>query len=429
MSSRFDAGSIQSRVGVDDWCLFVTRQAYVIASAWLLVLLTPLPLLAQSTAETAAAEAAVRLGPVALTPRFSLREMGVDSNVLNAENDPQRDFTFTAGPGLDAWMRVGRLWVSSATTVEWLYFKKSADQRAFNAEQTLRLDLDLLHVIPHVEAGYSRSRRRPNLEIDARVEQKDTSFAAGVEFRLGARTAIDLEARRTRSEFGDGAFGGVLLAQALNRESESAGLSFQYELTPLTTFVLDAELTQDRFEFDTLRDSNSVRVVPGFLFKPFALISGEARVGVKRFDASDEQVPDFTGVVAAVNVAYTIVDTVRFTVGTSRDVEYSFEPLNPYYVSTGVELEVVRVLGLYWDVVLRGGRTALAYQALSGLSPIASAVSGRRDLSDIFGAGIGRHLGEDIRIGFEVNHVTRRSDLPGRSYSGFRTGGSITYGF
>jgi hypothetical protein len=165
--------------------------------------------------------------------------------------------------------------------------------------------------------------------------------------------------------------------------------------------------------------------VPGLEFKPFALISGEVHVGVRQFDAQDEGVPDFTGVVANVDVAYTIVDTIRLTVRTTRDVDYSFELLNPYYVSTGGDLELVRVLGLTWDVVLRGGRTALNYRARDLGAP----VEGRRDVTDTIGAGIGRYFGENIRVGFDVNHMRRRSMQPGRSFSGFRTGGSITYGF
>lgn len=406
----------------------MTRLTYVVATGLVLVLFAPAPLRAQTSAETAAADARIQKGPVALTPRLSLRDIGLDSNVLNSESEPQRDFTFTAGPALDAWMRVGRLWVSSTSTLEWLYFQRSRDQRAFNAEQITRLDLDLQHLIPHVEAGYSRSRRRQNLEIDAHVLRKDTSLSAGVELRLGARTALDFKAGRVESAFGDEAFGGVALAQALNHDSESAGLALRYVLTPLTTFVFDAGVTRDRFEFDALRDSDSLRVVPGLIFKPFALISGEVHVGVKQFETRDARVPDFTGVVAEVDLSYTVVDTIRLTVRTARDVEYSFETLDPYYISTGVDIELVRVMGLDWDVVVRAGRTALDYQSITGLSAGGSA-TGRRDLNDVLGAGFGRHLGENIRVGFDVNHVRRLSDQPGRSYSGLRTGGSFTYGF
>jgi hypothetical protein len=382
---------------------------------------------AQTKAEAASADAAVQVGPFALSPRFFLRDIGVDSNPRNVADDPQRDFTFTTGPGLGTWMHVGRLWVTSESAIEWLYYNETAGQRAFNVKQDLLLELDLLRVVPHAGAGYDRSRRQLNFELDGRLEQTATYASVGVEFKPGARTSIDFQGERRSLSYGDEALDGVLLAGQLNRESQQAGVVVRYALTPLTTLVVDAAVQQDRFEFDDLRDSDAVRILPGLEFQPFALISGSARIGVKQFRTRDESVPDYTGLITSVDVAYTLRDRIRFTVRSTRDVEYSIEPLEPFYVSNGLDLEIVRVIGLDWDVVLSAGRTTLDYQAIGN-----GEVLGRTERTDEvrrYGVGLGRHVGEDIRVGFDVFHAERRSDLPARAYSGWRTGGSLTYGF
>jgi hypothetical protein len=308
-----------------------------------------------------------------------------------------------------------------------VHYTEATDQRAFNVKQNVRLDLDLLHVIPHAGAGYERSRRPLNFELDGRLEETRTHAGIGVEFKPGERTSFDLEGVKRRISYGDETFGGVDLSERLNRETEEARLSFRYALTPLTTFVATTGLQRDRFEFDPIRDSDSLRIVPGLEFEPFALISGSVMIGVQQFETRDDEVPDFTGLVAEVDVAYTVRDVVRFTVRSTRDVQYSIEPLEPFFVNSGVEFEVVRVIGLSWDVVARAGRTTLAYQATEDGRLLGHAE--RTDLVTRYGAGIGRHLGEEIRVGIDIIHTDRRSDRPGRGYSGWRTGGSLTYGF
>lgn len=381
----------------------------------------------QTSASEAAAEARLRAGPIALNPRFALRDVGIDTNVLNEEDQPQRDFTMTAGPGLEAILRVGRVWVTSTSGVEWVYYRTLESQRSFNVEQRVRVDLDLLHLVPHVEAGYERARQRINFELDGRLEERRTDVGAGLEIRPGARTVIDLRGSRTRVDFADELFAGTPLANVLNREESRAGIDVEYALTPLTTLTFESALVQERFEASSFRDSDSLRLVPGLQFDPFALISGEVHVGMQRFETREESIPDYTGLVASVDVSYTLRDNIRFTVRTERDVQYSIEELEPFYVRTGAGLEVTKVIGLNWDVVATAHRTGLAYQAVEGAVVLDR--DARVDRIDEYRLGLGRHLGENIRVGVDVMHIERRSDRPGRSYAGWRTGGSVTYGF
>jgi hypothetical protein len=45
-----------------------------------------------------------------------------------------------------------------------------------------------------------------------------------------------------------------------------------------------------------------------------------------------------------------------------------------------------------------------------------------------WGGGVGCHLGEIVRLGFDVDYYTRRSPISNRRYEGWRGGLSITYG-
>ena len=191
-------------------------------------------------------------------------------------------------------------------------------------------------------------------------------------------------------------------------------------LTPLTTFVVRGESLRDRFEFNPIRSSDSINVLPGFEFKPSALISGKVSVGYRRFDAIDATVPDFGGLVGALDTRYTWREQTQFSLKASRNIEYSIEEESPYFVTNGGGLEITQVLGLRWFVAARGGRTRLAYRnfIVNGVE-----TTGRTDRVDLYGVGFGRLLGDDIRIGLDLNNVRRVSTIPSRQYRRFQVWG------
>ena len=68
------------------------------------MLLLPVCAFAQSTDPAAIENARLQFGPLALQPRFALTNVGVDTNVRNEADAPQRDFTMTFVPALDSWL-------------------------------------------------------------------------------------------------------------------------------------------------------------------------------------------------------------------------------------------------------------------------------------------------------------------------------------
>ncbi len=51
----------------------------------------------------------MRIGPFQLRPRLAFTNIGVDYNVFNDNENPQRDFTFTAAPDVEVSVHPGRL--------------------------------------------------------------------------------------------------------------------------------------------------------------------------------------------------------------------------------------------------------------------------------------------------------------------------------
>lgn len=398
----------------------------VLAGAILAGLLSTDASARQVVADDGRAEARLDFGWLALDPRLSIRDVGVDTNVFNTANATRTDFTATVGEELGSWVRAGRLYVSSTTRAGWIYFQKSAEQRSLDFSQVGRADLALVRLTPHVGGAYERTRQRPNDEIDARVLQLRTRANGGVAMHPGTRLTFDLTYEVRTFDFGTGdRFGDVRFAHELNRREGEATLVTNWAMTPLTTFVVKGARREDDFESADERNSRSFSVMSGLEFKPLALVSGTALVGFRSFSPVRDDLPGFNGLTAAVDLHYIARDRLRLVTTVNRDVDYSFEPNLPYYVTTGVRTEATQALGGSWDVVGRIGLTYMAYQAFDqpGIE-----TAGRRDRSLLVGTGIGRRLGQDLRIGVDVNYVTRGSSVPFREYSGVRAGGSVTYG-
>ena len=68
--------------------------------------------------------ARVTLGPVGLTPGLAIHTMGVDNNVFNEAEDPQRDFTGTIAPSVDGTMQMGRVAARLKSEASFIYYQK-----------------------------------------------------------------------------------------------------------------------------------------------------------------------------------------------------------------------------------------------------------------------------------------------------------------
>lgn len=366
-----------------------------------------------------------RLGPFRFTPSIELRELGVETNVFNEAVDPKEDTTAVFGPKVEYWSRLGpRALVFGASSVDYHYFKRYESQRSFGTTNIARIDVDAGRFRPFVEGAHTSTRVRPGFEIDERARREESFGRAGLAIRMFSRTHLVAWGRTARFRYdATDEILGRGLADALDRDAETFGTGLEIELTPLTTFVVNGEFQQDRFVRSPIRHADSLKITPGFRFKPFALIDGTLYVGYRRFETLSPAVPDYSGVAAAVNLGYTLRAT-RFQGRYNRDVTYSFETIEPYYLQTDWSLDVTQKITRRWDVVGRGGTYTLDYQRIS-----AAGAEDRKDHGKFYGGGIGYTLGEHVRVGFDVDYLDRRSERDiTRTYDNVRMGASVTYG-
>lgn len=370
------------------------------------------------------AAAPIRIGVLGIGPRISLSNLGVDTNVFNAVDAAQRDFTFTLSPATDVWLRTGRGLLTLSGGVELVYFQEFATERSVNSNAMGQYEFRFNRLRPYASASTLNTRQRPGYEIDARARHYETDFHAGTDFRVASKTTARIDYRHLDYSFaGDAVFAGRPLNQELNRTLKVVDLSWRQRLTALTTWITRVSQETERFEFEDARNSDSTRFSSGFELGRFALIRGSAFAGYRMLTPADGGIlPEFSGITADVDVSYTAPTQTRLGAAVDRDIQYSYERSTPYYVQTGWTATLTQRVTGRWDVQLSGGRDRLSYQAIDP-------TDARRDFIGRFGGGIGYQVGEEVRASFDVNSFYRRSDIRGREYGGVRAGVSVTYGY
>jgi hypothetical protein len=364
----------------------------------------------------------VILGPLQIRPSILLKDAGFDENVFNEPVDPKRDFTLTLVPSAEVRFRMRRLRLAYATTTEYVYYRTYKTERGTNMSSSVRLDLDLGVLKPYGSITGLNTKARLNNEIDQRARHRDLAYSAGVAVKVGSRTHLLFNGTQTTIEFEpDVEFRGVELGESFDGRKRGADVGMALALTPLTTFTLTLTREQQRFERSPGRDSNSWRVTPGFTFSPTGVITGGASVGYRRFEPVSPTLPGYSGLVSTVTVGVTLYDRHHVQTVFNRDVQYSYETANTYYLATGGMVTwTLPVIGPV-DVRATAGRHLMDYTRVDA--------GAGRDTLTTYGAGAGYRFSNRARFGLNAEWSRRDSNRSAeRGYRNHRIFAGLTWG-
>lgn len=364
----------------------------------------------------------IRLGPLGLSPTFTLTNFGMDSNVFNDADDPQSDFTLTATPRVVARVRGGRLRLSGSLATGLVYYQEFEDERSIDYAADGGADLDLGWFQPYASARRLDTKDRLNAELDLRAPRLSVNLAAGARVLTSPRTGFRMEARRASVTFDEAAvFEGVPLSQTLDSDTTTFEAGLEFYLTPLTTLSVMASRQEDRFDQSPERNADSYKVMPVLKFEPPAVLQGTIGVGYRRFDGRAAAMPDFTGVVFEGALSHVFVERTKVDVGVFRDVQYSFEVEEPYYVTTGVRVTATHQLRESLDARGMVSRERLGYRSQQ--------TDDRRDWVTLVSGGVGYRFSPNLRVGVDLEYARRLSDRADRDYDRVRLLGSAAFGF
>jgi hypothetical protein len=372
----------------------------------------------------------IRLGPIGLNPTLAITNFGIDDNIFNDADNPKSDFTMTVTPRLQARLRGGRMLLSGAVATGLVYYKEVADERSIDYTAQGRLDIDSGWFQPYALASLLDSRERLNAELDVRAPRTETTLAAGTRLVLSPKIGLVVELRKNGMEFAEGtSIDGVSLSQTLNSVTKTIEGGLELYLTPLTTFAVTASQQTDRFDQSPERDADSFKILPSIRLEAPAIIQGSLSIGYRRFTAVNPETPDYSGLVVKGALTHTFAERTKVDLTLARDVQYSFEPTEPYYVTTGFRVAVTQQIQGSLDVRATAGWDRLDYreEATSGVPGLVN--DPRTDRARVLGAGVGYRFRPNVRTGLDVEVAKRASDRVDRRYDRTRVFASLTYGF
>ena len=364
------------------------------------------------------------VGPVAVRPRLLFNNVGVDDNVFNERDNTKSDWTFTAQPDVEFSVRPGRarlVWVSGA---EFVYYRRYDSERSINRTQTLSAEYDLDALRPFVTYTTSHTSARPNAEIDERARRHPRAYSVGSTVKFASRVSGTALLRKTREEYDGGVdFRDQELAETLNHRGTTYEGSVAFQATPITSLSVVMSHERLRFDHSPLRDSTSIRIAPTVTFSPFGLLNGTASVGVRKFEGEAETLTGYTGLMVSGTLSSVFLDRFRIDTRFTRDVQYSYEGALPYYVLTGGRATLAAQLSDRFDLRATAGRDRMDYRAFAG-EPNPGA-----DTMDLYGGGIGFHLGDRTRLVLQTEFIDRSSGRDrAREFSNRRIFATLTWG-
>jgi hypothetical protein len=403
--------------------IFLIRRSAVIAIACAVISMAT-----AAAAQTASTPGFVS-GPLTWTPTLTISDAGVDSNVFNSFEDPKEDVTGAFIPRVNAALNLPYLRMETIGGAEYQYFERYKNERALNGNVNSRVTLPFRLFQPAVFGSWAHARDRSGNELDVRARHTDTLYGAGLGFALATRVNFNLSGSVAKTRYDQGQdFRGVDIATQLNRQSMMATGSARITMTPFTSLLLDASVSQDEFALKPVLNTDNLRGDVGFEFSPDAVISGRAFVGYRAiYPERNISAPDgartFFGVTSSVDLSYTLLGRTRFNPRIARDATYSVSGTTPYYVSTVAGMQITQTLFGPLQLLLRGDRERMQYPA----TPLEAA---RTDTAETWGGGLAIRVSARSLIAFNYDQAQRRSPAePLFNFHRRHIYTTITYGF
>jgi hypothetical protein len=373
--------------------------------------------------------ALVDFGKVSLYPTVQLLDAGIDDNVFNDGVTPHRDYTFTLATKVLAAARLGSNELLFQVGGDYVWFKEFDTERSGNAQYAMRFNLSASRFKPFFGAEHIQSSARRGPEIDARARRVDQTVLTGLGFDLTTRTSLTASARLTRSIYNDGeSFRGVALDQALNHSGPGGEAGVRYAVTPLTTIAVTGGYEKQTFDESPIRDFYRYTAGPSFEFSPEAVIRGRISTSFEVFEPNDPTVATRKGFAYQANVNWLLNDQTAFDLGAGRNISYSYQDTEPYYLLTNVRLLVTQPIGQALELFGGGDWEHMAYKwTQDGGPPMGE--SDRVDTLVALNGGIGIRLGPKLRLRVGVERTRRRSvEDPVQNFSRTRILSSVSLG-
>ena len=344
------------------------------------------------------------IGRVRFAPGLTVREIGWDSNVFDEPPHvgPKEDFVAAVQPDVSAFTRLRFVRISAYGGAELTYYNKYDSERSAGHAGRARVDVLLSRMRPFFGVANTKTRTRPNGEIDTRADRVEREFSGGLAFDLSEYSLVYASAYRMKNDLENAIEDGVDIGRTLSRESDNYQAGIKTDITPLLSVQLFASYQEDRFKFEPVRNAESWLGTATFRFAPEAFMSGIVTVAYRDMNFADPGVKPFRGLVGTATLVYPVLELGRISAAVSRGMEYSFDTVDAYYVEQSATLAYTHLLAGEFDAQIKGSWASFGYDARLNLPS-------HTDTLRTAGGSVGYNLRNRTRIAVNYEYARRRS--------------------
>lgn len=361
--------------------------------------------------------ARMRLGPIFMNPTFQIRDFGIDDNVFNDNDEraPRQDLTATLAMDSLIGLQARALLLTVTQSNSYVWYRRYRSERSADGGLKGVAELRLDRLRPWFSIERNRTHSRGGYEIDARAGRQLPAYDFGTDIRLGWRLGASVGYRTQRLRYAEEeTFDGVNLSQVLDNKTNELRAYARYELTVFTNLIAGVELTKERYDVNTLRDSDFVFYYGGLESSTDAPLGLNLQVGWKEQTHKNPNVPSFKGVVANGSAGFVVSDFMRLDFNGVRDTGSSYDNRFPFYVEyggfAGTQIRFSEHFDLKFDV--RG-------EWLQYSKTVTGEEASRSDRTTIGGAEIGYYFGglSGTRMGIRYEYTKRVSPIALKNYT------------
>jgi hypothetical protein len=353
--------------------------------------------------------AQIEFGTLALYPTLQILDAGLDDNVFNTPLAPQSDYTMTVASRVVSVLRLGSNELLFQAGNDYVWFNESTSERSNNTQYATRFNMSASRFKPYIGVEYLRTRMRRSPEIDARARRVDRNVLGGMAFEVSPRTALTASVRLDDTNYAEGErFHNVALDAALNRSGRGADAGVRYSVTPLTTLSVTAGYEAQEFKESHIRDLTRYTVGPMLEFSPEAAIRGRVMTALELFRPEDPALDERMGIAYQALLNWSLFGRTTFDLGTGRNITYSYQDTEPYYLLTNVRLLVTQPLPGWFELYGSYDWQHLTYSWRLDADATSSEPDRVDTLTSATG-GFGMRLGQAFHVKVGVERTRRRS--------------------
>jgi len=360
--------------------------------------------LTSTLADTEPTSGVLSIGPVKVAPGVTVREIGYDDNVFDEAEfeSPKDDFVAAAIPDVAFYSRLRFVRLSAYAGSELTYYHEYESERSVGYAGRARVDVLLSRLRPFFGAGQTQTRTRPNGEIDVRANRVEDELSGGLAFELSPTSMLYGSTADFSVRYENAFEDGIDLSQTLSRDAISYQGGLKTDLTPLLSLQLYGGYQEDDFPNEPIRNAKGSAVTATFRFAPDAVVSGIVNVSYRDIEYADPGVKPFRGMLGSAALTYPLLEIGRFTGSYLRNVDYSFDTVDAYYVENSAALSYTQ--RLFGEVDLQGkyAHSVFDYSARE-------TEPAHKDSLDTAAGSLGYNLRNRTRIAVNYEYARRRS--------------------